>query len=74
MNVNTGVTMIAKVLCVECCKLLVCDCCTHQEVIVHADNACCFACGDCVCICYSGAMTMSMPPQITAVWVKKHNS
>ena len=37
----------------------VCDCCTHQEVLVHTDRACCFSCGDCVCIRYSGAVTMS---------------
>ena len=69
---NSSVTMIARVLCVECCRLLVCDCCTHQEVLVHTDRACCFSCGDCVCIRYSGAMTMSIPPQITATCIDLH--
>ena len=46
--------------------LMVCDCCTGQEVHVHTEKACCFSVGDLVCIKYSGAMTMSIPPQISA--------
>lgn len=60
------VTMRARVLRVDCCQLLVCDLCGCQEVLVHTDNACCFRPGQCVCITYSGAMTMSIPPQISA--------
>lgn len=61
-----SVTMNARVLRVCCCELLVCDLCTCQEVVVHTDNACCFRPGQCVCITYGGAMTMSIPPQISA--------
>lgn len=64
-----SVTMNARVLRVCCCELLVCDLCTCQEVVVHTDNACCFRPGQCVCIEYDGAMTMSIPPQIGAACV-----
>ena len=60
------VTMKACVLKACPCELLVCDLCTCQQVLVHSDKACCFSVGDRVCIHYSGAMSMSMPPQITA--------
>jgi len=65
-SMHDHVTMKARVLQVCCCHLLVCDLCTGQRVCVHTDQACCFAAGDCVCIHYSGAMTMSIPPQIHA--------
>ncbi len=68
------VTMKARVLRVGCCELLVCDLCGCQEVLVHTDNACCFQVGQCVCITYSGAMTMSIPPQISADCVKPLNN
>ena len=58
----TLTTMTAKILRVCCCDLLVCDTCTCQEVLVHTPRACCFSVGECVCIEYSGAMTMSIPP------------
>ena len=64
--------MHAKVLRVECCHLCICDCCACQEVIVHTPEARCFCPGDCICIEYSGAMTMSIPPQITATCITKH--
>lgn len=64
-------TMTAKVLQVQNCALLVCDQCTNQEVLVHTDEACCFCPGDCVCIEYTGAMTMSIPPQIYACCISK---
>ena len=67
---NETVTMKARVLRVCCCELLVCDLCTSQEVLVHTDKACCFCVGQCVCIEYRGAMTMSIPPQISADCVK----
>ena len=52
------VTMNARILRVNCCDLLVCDLCGCQEVLVHT-------------IQYSGAMTMSLPPQISADCVKR---
>lgn len=67
-------TMIAKVLCVEECHLLVCDCETHQEVIVHTDNACCFRRNECICIHYNGIMTASLPPQITATCIERYRT
>lgn len=64
-------TMHAIVRQVNCDSLLVCDCETEQEVLVHTDSACCFRPCDHVCICYSGAMTRSIPPQITACRIVK---
>ena len=46
--------------------LLLCDCCTRQRVMVHTDQAGRFCPGDLVRVEYSGAMTRSLPPQITA--------
>ena len=60
------VSMKARILRVYRCQLLVCDICNSNEVIVHTPNACCFRVGDCICIEYNGAMTMSLPPQISA--------
>ena len=63
--------MKARVICQECGdRLLVCDCSTCQQVMVHTDQACCFSAGELVCIEYSGAMTMSLPPQVSAsrIW------
>lgn len=64
-------TMHANVLRLERCRLLVCDCDTRQEVVVHTPAAQCFRPGDCVCIEYSGAMTRSIPPQISATCITK---
>lgn len=66
MEKNTNITMTARILKADCCELLVCDQCTNQEVIVHTDKGCCFSRGECVCIHYNGAMTASIPPQISA--------
>ena len=60
------VTMKARVLKVCPCELLVCDLCTDQKVLVRTPDACCFRPGQRVCVTYSGAMTHSLPPQITA--------
>lgn len=60
------VVMKARVLRADRCELLVCDLCGCREVLVHTDHACCFRPGQCVCIEYDGAMTMSVPPQIGA--------
>lgn len=69
-TVNESVTMKACILRVCCCDLLVCDLCTCQKVCVHTPEACCFHVGQKVCIEYSGAMTRSIPPQITADCIK----
>ena len=60
------VTMCARVIGLQDGYLLVCDCSTRQEVLVRTSQACCFSCGDFVRIEYSGAMTMRLPPQISA--------
>ena len=65
--------MRARVLETNNCSLLVCDLHTGQQVLVHAQNACCFCPGDCVCVEYSGAMTTSIPPQISAHCVRCMN-
>lgn len=64
-------TMHATVQTVQDCNLLVCDKATSQEVVVHTPNACHFCIGDHVCIQFSGAMTMSIPPQISATCITK---
>lgn len=70
-----SVTMKARVLRVCCCcELLVCDLCSCQEFRVHTDKACCFQPGQCVCITYSGAATMSIPPQINAECIELLNN
>lgn len=70
MNTNINscdcVTMKARVTKVCPCYLMVCDVCTGQEVQVNSSCACCYCVGDCVCIHYNGAMTNSLPPQISA--------
>ena len=66
-----SVTMKACILRVCCCDLLVCDLCTSQQVLVHTPDACCFRAGERVCITYSGAMTNSLPPQISATKVER---
>ena len=48
----------AEVLEVRNCQLLVCDCRTRQTVLVHK-------------IEYSGAMTMSLPPQVSALRISR---
>ena len=68
---RSSTTLKAKILRVCCCDLLVCDVCTCQEILVHMPRACCFSVGECVCIEYSGAMTMSIPPQITATDIRR---
>lgn len=67
-------TMCATVRQVQCCELLVCDHCTSEEVVVHSDQACHFCVGDQVCICYNGAMTFSVPPQISAARITRMSS
>ena len=43
MNHNLNTTMCATVLEVQQDSLLVCDCCTRQQVQVNTDQACCFS-------------------------------
>ena len=70
---SSAVTMSATVLRVCPCELCVCDHENCQQVLVHTDNACCFRVGQQVCIEFSGAMTRSCPPQITADCVRPVN-
>lgn len=67
-------TMNAMVQTVESGRLLVCDAETHQEVVVHTSCACRFRPGDSVCIVYDGTMTMSIPPQISAICIRRATS
>ena len=64
-------TMRATVLSAQNCRMSVCDQSTSQEVVVHSPCACHFRAGDQVCITYSGAMTMSIPLQITADYITR---
>lgn len=67
------VTMIATVLGSSDNRLLVCDCATATKVIVHTDDAACYQSGQRLAIEYSGAMTMSLPPQIYATSIAYAN-
>ncbi len=64
-------TMVGIVQSVQKCSLTVCDSDTCQQVVVNTDDACCFCPGDKACIWYSGAMTSSIPPQITADCIQR---
>ncbi len=64
-------TMNATVQTVENGQLLVCDMETNQDVVVHTSCAYRFCPGDRVCIEFNGAMTMSIPPQISATCIKR---
>lgn len=64
-------TMYAMVKVVGESSLLVYDFNTSQEVIVHTPNACFFIVGEEIFIKYSGAMTRSIPPQISANCISK---
>lgn len=59
--------MHATVLRVQNGNLLVRDHRNTQEVVVHTRFARHFRVGDRVRILYNGIMTMSLPPQITAI-------
>lgn len=61
--------MIATVLEVRQDSLLVRDRRTSQKVIVHTPLARRFRPGNILRILYSRAMTMSIPPQITAIHI-----
>ena len=61
------VIMQARVMRVHRDDLLVRDCRTGQTVQVNTSRARRFRPGQRVIIQYSGAMTMSIPPQISAI-------
>lgn len=63
--------MLAMVLSVESGSLLVRDLNTNQEVRVNTNDARRFSQGDRIAILYSGAMTRSIPPQISAISIQK---
>lgn len=60
-------TMLATVLSVQPNSLLVWDQTSRQRVRVHTPHAHRFRQGELVRIWFSGAMTFSIPPQITAI-------
>ncbi len=59
--------MQARVIRVSRSNLLVRDCRTGQSVQVNTERARRFRVGQRIIIQYSGAMTMSIPPQISAI-------
>lgn len=64
-------TMQAIVIKVRPGNLLVFDESMSQTVVVHTPNACRFRVGNCVSIFYSGIMTASIPPQISAIRITR---
>lgn len=52
-------------------RMLVRDLSNNNEVLVHYRNAGRFSRGDCVRITHTGAMTFSIPPQITAISIQR---
>lgn len=67
-------TMFATVLSVQRGSLMVLDLSTRQRVQVNTRDAFRFRRGDIVRIRYSGAMTMSIPPQISATSIVRVSS
>ena len=63
--------MSARILDIEDDRLLVRDMRTRQEVAVNTDCTCGLEVGDRIIIFYNGAMTMSIPPQISAIRIRK---
>ncbi len=70
-GVRTMMTMCAVILEIDNRRLLVRDSKTDQEIVVNTRCNCNFRVGDRVIIFYSGAMTMSIPPQISAIRIRK---
>ncbi|NCB62860.1 MAG: hypothetical protein EOM52_04480 [Clostridia bacterium] len=64
-------TMRATILEVGSGVLLVCDHRTGQEVVCFSPCAACFRAGERICIHFSGVMTASLPPQITATCIRR---
>lgn len=63
--------MIATVREVQASSLLVRDRSTSQDVLVRTNNARRFSVGDRVGILFNGVMTRSIPPQITAIRIRR---
>lgn len=64
-------TMCAVILEISDMRLLVRDSKTDQEIAVNTRCNCNFRVGDRVIIVYNGAMTRSIPPQISAIRIRK---
>ena len=64
-------TMCAVILEISDRRLLVRDSQTDQEIAVNTRCNCNFRVGDRVIIVYNGAMTRSIPPQISAIRIRK---
>lgn len=64
-------TMSAVVVSVQSGSLLVIDFSTRQQVRVNTREASRFRPGDILRIRYNGAMTMSVPPQISATSITR---
>lgn len=65
------VRMCAEILEIGNKQLLVRDSKTEQEVAVNTRCNCNFRVGDKIIIFYNGAMTASIPPQISAIRIRK---
>lgn len=63
--------MIATIREVWTSRLLVRDHATGQEVMVNTDCTKCLSTGDRVGIWYNGVMTKSLPPQISAIRIRR---
>mgnify|MGYP000772718469 CR=1 FL=1 len=63
--------MIAIVRTVRPGRLLVRDLATGQNVVVNTNQARRFFPGDRVSIFYNGVMTQSIPPQISAIRIRR---
>ena len=66
--------MTATVLSVQRGSMLVFDFSNRQQVQVNTNNTFRFCPGDLVRIRYNGAMTMSIPPQISAISIVRISS
>ena len=64
-------TMCAVILEISDRRLLVRDSKTDQEIAVNTRCNCNFRVGDRIIIVYNGAMTRSIPPQISAIRIRK---
>ncbi len=64
-------TICAVILEISDRRLLVRDSKTDQEIAVNIRCNCNFRVGDRVIIVYNGAMTRSIPPQISAIRIRK---
>ena len=67
-------TMIATVIRTEPGNILVWDAAASREVKVHFRDAGRFSPGERIRITYNGAMTHSIPPQITAISIQRIES